>query len=170
MSAGDFVKRKMWDERSWKGRAMGVGLAALFTGAVLHEPIWQYGLGVSNDVCEISDKTPKDYRVRPILWGLLEAYESVREEETDKGGYVVSMYLVHTKNVKGHEGDECHTKHISDNMWYFNTRSSDLYGDIEKGKIYKLKSVGWPRNFWTGLLSWTPNIVKAEEVAKPSQP
>lgn len=47
-----------------------------------------------------------------------------------------------------------------DTIWYWKWNSSDLYGNIEKGKTYKAKVYG----FRFGLLSWYENIVEVTEL------
>lgn len=47
-----------------------------------------------------------------------------------------------------------------DSIWYGQFRSSDTYGEIEKGKTYKAKITG----FRFGCTSSYPNIIEIEEV------
>ncbi|MFD5599889.1 hypothetical protein ACFWHR_07505 [Leucobacter sp. NPDC058333] len=49
---------------------------------------------------------------------------------------------------------------VADSIWLLRWNSADVYQQIEVGKTYDLETSGWR----VPLLSWFPNIVKAEAV------
>ena len=55
---------------------------------------------------------------------------------------------------------------IEDNWYFFQRKSSDLYGKIKPNQTYKIKCYGvrW------GVRSWYPNIYSIEEVVEVDEP
>ncbi|MFP4313173.1 MAG: hypothetical protein ACLFR0_02490 [Alphaproteobacteria bacterium] len=136
-----------------------LSLTTAFSAGLAHTgPYWNYVTGVNRDVCRITEKAEKAFAVQPALFGLTTRYS----EEYAVGDQVHDMYVIGTENVEGHENSDCRTKYVKDTDWYFNTRSSDLQSDLKVGEIYRLRSVGWDRNYFTGRLGWAPNIVRFE--------
>lgn len=52
----------------------------------------------------------------------------------------------------------------TDSLRYGKWDSSDLYGDLEAGKTYQFKVVGWRMP----VLSWHRNVLEVTDVAAPS--
>lgn len=74
---------------------------------------------------------------------------------TDKG-IKESKYMVFTKD----EDEDVYPFEIADNIFYFRWDSSDMYGKIEIGNTYKVKTIGWR----VPIFSWYENIVSAERI------
>jgi len=55
---------------------------------------------------------------------------------------------------------ETETYENTDSLWYWKWNSSDIYGDLEEGKTYRLRVYGWRIPF----MSWYRNIIEIEEI------
>lgn len=89
---------------------------------------------------------------------LIACYNTEKSYEvtiTDKG-IKDSKYMVFTKD----EDEDVYPFEIADNIFYFRWDSSDMYGKIEIGNTYKIKTIGWR----VPLFSWYENIVSAEKI------
>ena len=72
--------------------------------------------------------------------------------ESDKvDGKVVSTYLIYTDHGVFRNDDA---------GWHVKFNSSDVYGNLDKGKRYRMKVYGWR----IPIFSMYPNIVRVEEV------
>lgn len=167
-----------WDKTKHYGKIAGISLCIAFTLAAGVKPAWNYGLGVENPVCTVTRAQPRHFTRKP-LWGwvpFVEMYDVDLNHDTprdSKGADLdveETIYVVHTKPAKGHEGDHCQTKYVQDTWWYGNTQESDLFGKLEDGATYRFKQVGLERNMITGYLGWAPNIVRAVKLAGPEAP
>jgi hypothetical protein len=74
-----------------------------------------------------------------------------RVNKCDSDGKCDSYYLIFTN--KG-------TYKNADSLWFFKFRSSDLYGNLQRGHTYTCKTYG----FRIGLTSSYPNIISCEGV------
>lgn len=89
---------------------------------------------------------------------LISCYNTGKSYEvtiTDKG-IKDSKYMVFTKD----EDENVYPFEVADNLFYFRWDSSDMYGKIEIGNTYKIKTIGWR----VPLFSWYENIVSAEKI------
>lgn len=77
---------------------------------------------------------------------------SDKERVYDKS---TSKYLIYTKTNDSNE----RVFEDTDNLLRFKFNSSDIYAQLEKGKIYKVDVVGYRLPF----ISWYENIIKVEE-------
>ena len=59
--------------------------------------------------------------------------------------------------------EDCGVLSVADDMLNGQWNSSDLYAQIDEGKVYTFETVGW-RN---GFLSAFPNVISAQEVTTP---
>lgn len=75
-----------------------------------------------------------------------------------KGDRVRQKYLVSCTDVNNER--EQMVFEITDSLFAFRWNSSDVYASIDVGKVYKME-VGGGR---TPIMSWYPNIYKAEEL------
>jgi hypothetical protein len=76
----------------------------------------------------------------------------------EDGADVTSKYLIYTKLEDG----AVRVFQNTDSLIEFKWNSSDIYGMLEKGKNYDIKTYGWRAPF----LSMYENIIDVKEVAK----
>ncbi|MBX9727092.1 MAG: DUF1523 family protein [Rickettsiales bacterium] len=77
--------------------------------------------------------------------------KQISTESDKRDGKVVSTYLIYTDQGVFRNDDA---------GWHVKFNSSDVYGNLDKGKRYRMKVYGWR----IPIFSMYPNIVRVEEV------
>lgn len=77
--------------------------------------------------------------------------KQISTESNKADGKVVSTYLIYTDQGVFRNDDA---------GWFVKFNSSDVYGNLDKGKHYRMKVYGWR----IPIFSMYPNIVRAEQV------
>jgi hypothetical protein len=83
--------------------------------------------------------------------------KQVSTESAKHQDKVISTYLIFTDHGVFRNDDA---------GWFMKYNSSDVYGDLDVGKHYRLKVYGWR----IPILSMYPNIVHGKETAVPATP
>ena len=77
--------------------------------------------------------------------------KQISTESDSRDGKVVSTYLIYTDHGVFRNDDA---------GWFVKFNSSDVYGNLDVGKRYRMKVYGWR----IPIFSMYPNIVRVEEV------
>lgn len=77
--------------------------------------------------------------------------KQISTESNAKSGKVESTYLIYTDHGVFRNDDA---------GWHLKYNSSDVYGNLDVGKTYRLKVYGWR----IPIFSMYPNIVRAREI------
>lgn len=62
-----------------------------------------------------------------------------------------------SKHVYMMTDSEGNSYKISDSLWYWQWRSTDIWASLKEGQLYKVRGYGWR----IGILSSYPNIIEA---------
>lgn len=82
--------------------------------------------------------------------------KQISTQSNDDDGKVQSTYMIYT---------DAGVLRNDDALWFAKFNSSDIYGNLDIGKRYRLKVYGWRIPF----LSMYPNIVRIRETPLPTE-
>lgn len=110
-----------------------------------------FGIPALIVTCLMFTNAPYQWLTQRMIEDVLIKDKQISTESDKVDGKVVSTYLIYTDHGVFRNDDA---------GWHVKFNSSDVYGNLDKGKRYHMKVYGWR----IPIFSMYPNIVRVEEV------